>query len=273
MAAVEASTMSTSGQIRRELFEFGVDRAVSTAGHPLSPPPVETVLRRLPSQGWIGRRDRALLVLSHMAGLSFEAMADLVVGNVTVRDGVATIKTLGGTTTLRINDDDMICGPCALARWLHALDMSVVYPSGRVSVAVIARSAPLTSHSPHLCQGTVTVTDSTRQLPLLPVVDQYGPLTDAALPLVVPTVSDVPAPAIGSISVLTRRQRPIRSTAGRIPTQRQAAIRTDSRRPADRNPLRVAEVDSDQWNRSVSERLQSRVRQLLEHRSGHDGQH
>ena len=218
-----------------ELFEFGIDRAVSTAGQPLSPPVVEIALRRLPSQGWIGRRDRALLVLSHMAGLSFEAMADLRVGNVTVRGGVATIKTFGSvTTTLRMNDDDMICGPCALARWLHALDMSVVYSSGRVSVAVIARSAPLTSHSPHLCQGIVAVTESTRQLPLLASVDQYGPLATTSSRFA-PRPDRPVTPMMSSGSVLSHHQRPVRSTAGRIPTQRQSPARRGSR-PGRRHP-------------------------------------
>ena len=36
--------------------------------------------------------------------------------------------------------------------------MTVLYPSGRVIAAVIARSAPLTADSPHLCQGTLTLT-------------------------------------------------------------------------------------------------------------------
>ena len=271
MAATDVSTRSASGNFQRELFEFGVDRAVSTAGQQLSAPPVETALRRLPSQGWVGRRDRALLVLSHMAGLSFEAMAELMVGDVKVQGGVATIKTFGGTTTLRMNDDDMVCGPCALARWLHALDMSVVYPSRRVSVAVIARSAPLTSHSPHLCQGTVSVTESTRQLPLLPAVDQYGPLTDAIAFRTSPTVIGDPALAavVSPASVRTRHQRPIRSTAGRIPTQRDSTVRHGFRQP-----VAAARAEArDQWAESASDGLQSRARQLLQHRSGHDQQH
>ena len=33
------------------------------------------VLRAVPSHGWVGRRDRALLVLSRMAGLSYPDIA------------------------------------------------------------------------------------------------------------------------------------------------------------------------------------------------------
>ena len=94
------------------------------------------VLRTLPSHGWaagwIGRRDRALLVLSQLAGLSYGQIAALAAGDLSIADGVATIRTAGGKTTLRQVDDDLLCGPCGLARWVHALDLTVVYPDGRV---------------------------------------------------------------------------------------------------------------------------------------------
>ena len=45
----------------------------------------------------------------------------------------------------------------------------------------MARAAPLTSHSPHLCQGNVSVTESTRRMTLLPAIDQYGPLAEPRL--------------------------------------------------------------------------------------------
>lgn len=127
---------------------------------------VEQVLRLLPSHGWtagwIGRRDRALLVLSHLAGLSYDNIAALTAGDLTVADGVATIHTPGGETLLRDNADDLLCGPCALARWVHALDLTVVYPDGRVIAAVIARAVRLTPDSPHLCHSNNAITEITR---------------------------------------------------------------------------------------------------------------
>ena len=138
---------------------------------------VEAVLRVLPSHGWTagwtGRRDRALLALSELAGLSFGQIASLTCGDLTVADGVATIRTSGGRISLPANDDDMLCGPCSLARWVHALDLTVVYP-GRVIAAVIARAVPLTPDSPHLCQSNNAVTDVTRRVALLPPIDHYG---------------------------------------------------------------------------------------------------
>ena len=139
---------------------------------------VEQVLRLLPSHGWtagwIGRRDRALLVLSHLAGLSYDNIAALTAGDLTVADGVATIRTPGGQTLLRDNADDLLCGPCALARWVHALDLTVVYPDGRVIAAVIARAVRLTPDSPHLCHSNNAITEITRRVPLLPSIDRWG---------------------------------------------------------------------------------------------------
>jgi hypothetical protein len=139
---------------------------------------VEGVLRALPSHGWaagwIGRRDRALLVLSQFAGLSYPQIAALAAGDLSVSGGIATVRTVGGTTVLRQVDDDLLCGPCALARWVHALDLTVVYPDGRVIAALIARAVPVTSDSPHLCQSNNAITEPARRVALLPPVDQWG---------------------------------------------------------------------------------------------------
>ena len=147
----------------------------------------EDRMRQLPSHGWTsgwtGRRDRAMLVLTAMAALDDVTIAGLTVGDIAVADGVATIRTASGTKILGSNDDDLICAPCALARWLRALEMTVLYPSGRVLAAVIARSAPLTADSPHLCQGTLTLTPEARSLPVLPpsdIAEQHRPIRTPA---------------------------------------------------------------------------------------------
>ncbi len=172
-------------------------RAVSSLGRPRSgpsrtvdgrpTPQVENVLRSLPSHGWpagwIGRRDRALLVLAELAGLRVEQIAAVAAGDVTIAQGAATIRTQGGTTILRGVDDDLLCGPCALARWVHALDLTVVYPDGRVIAAVIARAVPLRSDSPHLCHSNNSITELTRRVALLPPIDQWGHPVRAVLPL------------------------------------------------------------------------------------------
>jgi hypothetical protein len=145
---------------------------------PHSADQVHAVLRTLPSHGWpagwTGRRDRALLVLSHIAGLSYGQIAALSAGDMTISGGVAIIRTTGGRTTLRAADDCLVCGPCALARWVHALDLTVVYPDGRVIATVIARAVPLTENSPHLCDSNNAITEITARSALLPPIDQWG---------------------------------------------------------------------------------------------------
>jgi hypothetical protein len=139
---------------------------------------VESVLRVLPSHGWTagwtGRRDRALLTLSQLAGLPWGNIAELTAGDVKVADGIATISTPGGRTRLHSVADDLLCGPCALARWVHALDLTIVYPDGRVIAALIARAMPVTADSPHLCESNNKITEVTAQMTLLPPIDQWG---------------------------------------------------------------------------------------------------
>ena len=189
-------------------IDAGRDRTLFP--QPFSRSDVDAALRDLPSHGWTagwtGRRDRALLVLSYMAGLSYENIATLTVGDVTISDGTATIRTPGGTTILRQADDGLLCGPCALARWLHALDMTVLYPNGRVIAAVIARAVPLTAESPHLCLGSITVTEPTQHLTLMAATDQWGLCGTGDIA--------APSPAAGE---------PVRSSrglVGPIPSQR-----------------------------------------------------
>ena len=174
--SVSAATESQSNDLRQ-----AEDRATSLLQQPISPDQLDAALRALRSDGWsscwTGRRDRALLVLSQMAGLSFRAIAELTVAELSIADGLAVIRTPGGATTLRGAPDGRICGPCALARWLHALDLTAIYPNPAVVTAMIARASPLTANSPHLCQGRIKVCESTRSMQVLPRIDPWGPVT------------------------------------------------------------------------------------------------
>ena len=62
-------------------------------------PAVEAALRVLPSHGWtrgmFGRRDRCLLVLSQVAGVPYQELAELTVGMVSVAGGAARISAAG----------------------------------------------------------------------------------------------------------------------------------------------------------------------------------
>ena len=239
-----------------EPFPGEVDNSVQLSRQTFTATQVEEAMRILPSHGWTsgwtGRRDRALLVLSQMAGLSYDNIAELTVANVTISDGLATIKTPGGTTTLRMTQDDLICGPCALARWLHALDMTAVYPTGRVIAAVIARCAPLTADSPHLCQGTVTVTEATRSMTLLNALNQPIPVSKPA-----PTPPrSLPLPA-----------GPHASAAGKLPAQRIISVGTTSPIGLQKSDYAIADREPGVTGSNLlAEGLEGRARQLLEHR-------
>src|SRR5664279_5003967 len=99
---------------------------------------VDAALRALPSQGWtrgmFGRRDRCLLVLSQLAGVPYRRLARLTVGDVMVADGHARITSNAGEWTLRPADDGPpLCGPCAVTRWVRALDVVLTRHSNRAS--------------------------------------------------------------------------------------------------------------------------------------------
>ena len=233
-------------------FDAGPDRTLFP--QPFSRGDVDAVLRDLPSHGWTagwtGRRDRALLVLCYMAGLSYDNIATLTVGDVTISDGTATIRTPGGTTILRHAEDGLLCGPCALARWLHALDMTMLYPNGRVIAAVIARAVPLTAESPHLCLGRVTVTEPTQQLTLMAAADQWG----------LCGTGDLAAPAAA------RPVRSSRSPVGPIPSQRFVARGGPTTPEETANPWSSHRPEADdisaQFDR-LAVGLEGRARQLL----------
>lgn len=151
---------------------------------------VDAALRALPSHGWpagwVGRRDRALLVLSQLAALPFSAIAALTVDDIVVHDGEATIRAdHGDPVTLPITQDCLLCGPCALSRWLHALGLARVHSDGRVVASVIARAAPLTPHSPHVCEGTPQASEETGETLVFPADERWAtaPASRPALPI------------------------------------------------------------------------------------------
>jgi len=141
---------------------------------------VDEALRSLPRHGWVSGRDRALLALAQTAEVPYPAIAELLVGDVTIAGGLAVIRTSIGTVELAEDPDALLCGPCALSRWVHMLDMTAIYSDRAISAAVIARGAPLSAHSPHVCDSTPSISEATRRSTLFPPVDQWGLVTKAA---------------------------------------------------------------------------------------------
>jgi len=152
----------------------------------LNPAQVEAALRRLPSHGWIngwfGRRDRALLVLAQ-AGVPYRRIAALTAGDITLTDTVATINTTIGLVTLYPDEDPVVCGPCALVRWLRALHLAVTKPSTRTLAFAIDRAPAVDGASPHLCRSRRPLPQLIGGVPLLPPIDPRGYLAINPLPL------------------------------------------------------------------------------------------
>src|SRR5664279_91894 len=139
---------------------------------------VDAALRALPSHGWtrgmFGRRDRCLLVLSQLAGVPYQQLARLTVGDVGIVDGQARITSDAGMWTVLPGDDALVCGPCAVTRWTRALDVVLTRHSNRALTEVLRTADPVTDTSPHLCRSTRPIDDATRSMPLLPPIDQWG---------------------------------------------------------------------------------------------------
>jgi hypothetical protein len=143
---------------------------------PVMPDQVAAALRGLPSDGWtrgmFGRRDRCLLVLSELAGVPYRHLARVTAGDLVVADGVATVTTAAGAWMVAADPDPVMCGPCAVTRWLRLLDLVVTRISNRAIAPVLKKATPLTDRSPHLCRSTRPLDQATRGVPLLPPIDQ-----------------------------------------------------------------------------------------------------
>jgi len=139
---------------------------------------VEAALRALPSHGWtrgmFGRRDRCLLVLSQLAGVPYRHLAQLTVGDISIADDGVTIRAAAGEWTLCSADDGLLCGPCAVARWLRILNLVVTRPSNHDIGQALKRAKPTTGRLPHLCRSTCGLDGATLGVPLLPPIDRWG---------------------------------------------------------------------------------------------------
>src|SRR6478735_3099393 len=135
------------------------------------------------TQGMFGRRDRCLLVLSHPAGLPYKHLASSTVGEITLVDGVATVTSPTGAWTVTPDDNPILCGSCAVTRWLRIVDLAVTKINTAVIADAIDKSEAVRVESPHLCRSTKTLDEATAEVPVFPPIDQWGALPIPLVPM------------------------------------------------------------------------------------------
>ena len=118
---------------------------------PAHPERVAAALRGLPSHGWtagmFGRRDRALLVLSQLAGLPYPRIATLTAGDVTVHDGPPPSPAAPEhPPRFRRPRTTRCCAAVRVTRWL-VRDLAVTQPSPRVLARAVQAATPVTGTS------------------------------------------------------------------------------------------------------------------------------
>ena len=242
----------------------------------LDPAQVEAALRRLPSHGWIngwfGRRDRALLVLAQ-AGVPYRRIAALTAGDITLTNTVATINTTIGLVTLHPDEDPVVCGPCALVRWLRALHLALTSPATRTLAGAIDRAAAVEGSSPHLCRSLRPLPTGIAGVPLLPPIDPRGHLSITPRPLSPHSVShlargNTTGPgAVHRVDPQTPDEQqlpPPATTVAPPPTPYTAGDweQAVARRRADQNHLRGVDRALDETDRKAAD-LNRRILALL----------
>ena len=163
-----------------ETVRAALGRPIGRPFQPTERDAVDAALRGLPSRGWtagmFGRRDRCLLVLSQLGGVPYQHLATLTAGDIYIADGVVTIRSAAGDWTVGAADDGLLCGPCAVVRWLKILDLAVTQLSTRTIAGALKKTKPVDHRAPHVCHNGPVRADTTTSVPLLPPIDQWGAL-------------------------------------------------------------------------------------------------
>ena len=147
---------------------------------PVMPDPVAAALHGLPSHGWtqgmFGRRDRCLLVLSQLAGVPYQVLSALTIGDIAIANGAATVATRTDAWTVVPDPDPVLCGPCAITRWLRVVDLAVTKITAGTVAAAVDKANPVTNQSVHLCRSTRPVNQATLVVPVFSSINQWGAL-------------------------------------------------------------------------------------------------
>jgi len=242
---------------------------------------VDAALRALPSRGWtgglFGQRDRCLLVLSQLARIPYQQLARLTAGDITVAGGVATIAVAGRSSTVEAVADPVLCGPCAVARWLRTHHIIVTKIATRaVAEHLDDETQTVTSGSPHACSAALTASGGATTSPLLATSNQWGqtpfpppPMSRLAvarqardlLDGIITVHRELPvSPAVPAGAGASPPDRPTGVSAVYGPEQHRAAL---DRRRADIAELAGVATELDAVDRRAVE-LNRRITELLD---------
>ena len=108
--------------------------------------------------------------------MPYQHLATLTAGDVHIEEGVATIRSPAGEWTIGADSDVVLCGSCAVTRWLKILDLAVTKPSTKTIARALKKAAAVDHRSPHVCHTGPVLDEATQGVPLLPPIDQWGAL-------------------------------------------------------------------------------------------------
>jgi hypothetical protein len=172
----------------------------------------------------------------------------LTAGDVTVVDSTAMVSGAAGGWTVPPDDDPVICGCCAITRWLRVVDLAVTKINTGIVADAVGKAEAVTGQSPHLCRSIRELDAATAVVPLFPPIDQWGALPFPAQPLTVHSLSrrvrDILAGDLGTHRHLPVDQDEVEAeTSVPVPVLHRAGYTLgDSRRAWDRHRADLAEL-------------------------------
>ncbi len=106
-----------------------------------------------------------------------------------ITNGPSPRGCAGVSVALHPDEDPVLCGPCALIRWLRALHLAVTSPATRTVAEAIDRTPAVDGASPPLCRSGRPLPAGIGGVPLLPPIDPRGYLAIDLRPLSPPSLS------------------------------------------------------------------------------------
>lgn len=103
------------------------------------------------------RRSPAAVHVHHtkdmtLAGVPYTHLGALTPWQLTIADGAVTVTSTTHRWVLHPEADAVVCGPCAVARWVEALDVLVTKVAMSAVADLIEQADPVTADSSHVCQ-------------------------------------------------------------------------------------------------------------------------